>query len=135
MTQLGVSSVERSIAIDDYGRLRNRDTSQSAACVATWSRVLSSFVAWSMRRIPNLSSWRHRRGLRSFQIVLRAMLAWPLCRQPNRVLRAECPSEASSRSGDKPNLELNDDAAGNNYALLFVNASNARRAVNPQFVL
>ena len=36
---------------------------------------------------------------------------------------------------NEPNLELNDDAAGSNYALLFVNASNARHAVNPQFVL
>jgi hypothetical protein len=32
---------------------------------------------------------------------------------------------------NEPNLELNDDPSGENYALLFINASNARNAVAP----
>jgi len=36
---------------------------------------------------------------------------------------------------NEPNLELLDDPAGDRYALLFVNASNARNVVNPRFVL
>jgi polysaccharide biosynthesis protein PslG len=36
---------------------------------------------------------------------------------------------------NEPNLLLHDDAMGRNYALLFINASNARNAVDPFFVL
>ncbi len=36
---------------------------------------------------------------------------------------------------NEPNLTLRDTADGINYALLFVNASNARNAVNPSFAL
>jgi hypothetical protein len=36
---------------------------------------------------------------------------------------------------NEPNLSLHDSAAGSNYALLFINASNARNAVDPFFVL
>lgn len=36
---------------------------------------------------------------------------------------------------NEPNLELNDDPAGQNYALLFINASNARNAIDPMFAI
>jgi hypothetical protein len=36
---------------------------------------------------------------------------------------------------NEPNLELRDDPVGDRYALLFINASNARNVVNPRFVL
>ena len=36
---------------------------------------------------------------------------------------------------NEPNLSLHDTASGQNYALLFINASNARNTVNPRFPL
>jgi len=36
---------------------------------------------------------------------------------------------------NEPNLELHDTVAGTNYALLFINASNARNTVNARFAL